>query len=58
MELVVKMARSRFGDRVAQMLSTRLADEASFENLERISKLIYAYATGEAFLAQLQQGTA
>lgn len=54
-ELVVKMARSRFGDSVAQMLSARLANEASFEHFERISELIYACATGDAFLAQLQQ---
>ena len=54
-ELVVKMARSRFGDSVAQSLSDRLAREQSVENLERISALIYSCATGDTLLDQLQQ---
>ena len=54
-ELVVKMARSRFGDAVAQSLSARLASKQSTEYLMRISGMIYSCTSGDTFLDQLQQ---
>ena len=54
-ELVVKMARSRFGDAVAQKLSARLASEQSTEYLAHISGLIYSCSSGDTLLDQLRR---
>ena len=54
-ELVVKMARSRFGDAVAQSLSARLAHEQSAEYFAHILGLIYSCSSGDTLLDQLQQ---
>ena len=54
-ELLVKMARSRFGDAVAQKLSGRLASEQSTEYLMHISGLIYSCSSGDTLLDQLRQ---
>ena len=54
-ELIVKMARSRFGDAVAQKLSARLASEQSTEYLMHISGLIYSCSSGDTLLDQLRQ---
>ena len=54
-ELVVRTARTRFGDGVAQELSARLAHELSVDRLEEVLDLIYSCASGDALLDQLQQ---
>ena len=54
-ELVVELARSRFGDTVAQELSARLASEQSAEYLMRISGMIYSCSSGDTLLDQLRQ---
>ena len=54
-ELVVTMARSRFGDVVAQELSARLASEQPAEYLMRITGMIYSCTSGDTFLDQLRQ---
>ena len=52
-ELVVKMARSRFGNAVAQSLSARLAREQSAEYFAHIGELIYSCSSGDTLLDQL-----
>ena len=54
-ELVVKMARSRFGDEVAQKLSARLASEQSTEYLMHVSEMIYSCSSADTLLDQLRQ---
>ncbi len=54
-ELVLRMARARFGDGVAQLLSARLAHELSVDRLAQVSELIYSCASGDTLLDQLQQ---
>ena len=54
-ELVVKMARLRFGDAVAQSLSARLAREQSAEYFVHIGELIYSCSSGDTLLDELQQ---
>ena len=54
-ELVLKMARSRFGDQGAQSLPARVARESSFEHLAQILELLYSRASGDTLLDQLQQ---
>ena len=54
-ELVLRMARARFGDGVAQLLSARLAHELSVDRLAQVSELIYSCGSGDTLLDQLQQ---
>ncbi len=54
-ELVLRTARTRFGDCVAEVLSARLAHELSVDRLEQVLDLIYSSASGDTLLDQLQQ---
>ena len=54
-ERVLRKARTRFGDGVAQVLSVRFAHEQSVDRLEQVLDLIYSCASGDTLLDQLQQ---
>ena len=54
-ELVLRTARTRFGDSVAQVLSARLSRELSVDRLEQVLELIYSCASADTLLDQLQR---